>query len=223
MFDRFSERARRAVFFSRYEASRVGQRVIDSEHILLGLLREEDFVTGALWHMCELSPREVQAKFPSIETRISSSAELPLSEDARTILTHAVLEAETHHDAAVDPIHLVLAILRLPECNAAVLLREYGMDYEMVSEISALLMPQARLRAELEERTPVILEPSHYELLDRLAEGMKLSEARPTNRQALALAMIDAVIRSRIGEETFSSVETLKTAIVERLIAGRPG
>jgi ATP-dependent Clp protease ATP-binding subunit ClpC len=40
MFERYTEKARRAVFFARYEASQFGSPEIDTEHLLLGLLRE---------------------------------------------------------------------------------------------------------------------------------------------------------------------------------------
>ena len=42
MFEKYNEKARRALFFARYEASKLGSRVIESEHILLGVLREDD-------------------------------------------------------------------------------------------------------------------------------------------------------------------------------------
>ena len=40
MFERFTERAQRVLFFSRYEASQLGSTDIDTEHLLLGLIRE---------------------------------------------------------------------------------------------------------------------------------------------------------------------------------------
>ena len=44
MFERYTEKARRTVFFARYEASQFGSPVIDTEHLLLGLLREDKTV-----------------------------------------------------------------------------------------------------------------------------------------------------------------------------------
>ena len=41
MFERYTERARRVIFFARYEASNYGSRHIETEHLLLGLLRED--------------------------------------------------------------------------------------------------------------------------------------------------------------------------------------
>ncbi|MCL4810654.1 MAG: hypothetical protein KJ062_23080, partial [Thermoanaerobaculia bacterium] len=52
MFEKYNEKARRALFFARYEASKLGSKVIESEHILLGILRVGDDVT-----------REILARF----------------------------------------------------------------------------------------------------------------------------------------------------------------
>jgi ATP-dependent Clp protease ATP-binding subunit ClpC len=41
MFERYTEKARRIIFFGRYEASRFGSPYIETEHLLLGLLRED--------------------------------------------------------------------------------------------------------------------------------------------------------------------------------------
>jgi ATP-dependent Clp protease ATP-binding subunit ClpC len=41
MFERYTEKARRVVFFARYEAGQFGSQAIEPEHILLGLLRED--------------------------------------------------------------------------------------------------------------------------------------------------------------------------------------
>ncbi len=41
MFERYTEKARRTIFFARYEASLFGSPYIETEHLLLGLLRED--------------------------------------------------------------------------------------------------------------------------------------------------------------------------------------
>ena len=46
MFERFTERARRALFFARYEASTLGSRQIGTEHLLLGVVRERKGLTA---------------------------------------------------------------------------------------------------------------------------------------------------------------------------------
>src|SRR5258708_10045201 len=46
MFERYTEKARRVIFFARYEASQFGSPYINSEHLLLGLLREDKSLTN---------------------------------------------------------------------------------------------------------------------------------------------------------------------------------
>ena len=41
MFERYTEKARRVIFFARYEASQYGSPYIETEHLLLGLMRED--------------------------------------------------------------------------------------------------------------------------------------------------------------------------------------
>src|SRR5213075_2397558 len=46
MFERYTERARRGIFFARYEASQFGSTTIETEHLLLGLIREDKNLTN---------------------------------------------------------------------------------------------------------------------------------------------------------------------------------
>ncbi|MDQ3256655.1 MAG: hypothetical protein M3R15_22655, partial [Acidobacteriota bacterium] len=46
MFERYTEKARRVIFFARYEASQFGAPAIEPEHLLLGLMREDKTLTA---------------------------------------------------------------------------------------------------------------------------------------------------------------------------------
>jgi ATP-dependent Clp protease ATP-binding subunit ClpC len=48
MFERYTEKARRVIFFARYEASQYGSPYIETEHLLLGSLREDKVLTNRL-------------------------------------------------------------------------------------------------------------------------------------------------------------------------------
>jgi ATP-dependent Clp protease ATP-binding subunit ClpC len=137
MFEKYNEKARRALFFARYEASKLGSRVIESEHILLGILREgEETVTAVLEHF-DVKPddlrREIEGDRIFIE-RISSTAELPLSEESKRILAYASHEAESMMHSAVGSEHLLIGILRVEGCLAADTLTEAGLDLASVRE-----------------------------------------------------------------------------------------
>jgi ATP-dependent Clp protease ATP-binding subunit ClpA len=197
MFEKFNEAARRALFFSRYEAGRLAQSRIDTEHLLLGILREADPATTELWSAFSFDPHEVRGRYPSVVVKVTESAALPLSEEMTRILRYAVEEAELRDDRYVTPSHLVLAILREPQCAAAQLLAPYGVAYELVREVVRVFKEHAAV----EQHAPLVLRESHDELLARLGEPMR------TTRQSVALAIMDALAASGIGRVRFASME----------------
>jgi len=87
MFERFTEKARRAVFFARYEASQYGNSYIETEHLLLGLWREDLALRGILKDTGYDS--EIRAAIERVISRgapISTSIEMPLSADSKKAL-----------------------------------------------------------------------------------------------------------------------------------------
>jgi ATP-dependent Clp protease ATP-binding subunit ClpC len=97
MFERYTERARRVIFFARYEASVFGSSSIDTEHLLLGLLREGGGLAGRTLQRSQVSYRDVQKE---VEARrlpgepVSTAVDIPLSPEARRALANAAEEAE---------------------------------------------------------------------------------------------------------------------------------
>ncbi len=142
MFEKYNEKARRALFFARYEASKLGSRVIETEHVLLGILREgEDSVTE-IFRRLQVKPeavrREIEGERVFVE-RISSTAELPLSEESKKVLAYASHEAESMLHSTVGSEHLLIGILRVEGCLAMRTLTQHGMDlYGVREEVLAL-------------------------------------------------------------------------------------
>ena len=96
MFEKFNEKARRALFFARYEASKLGSRVIESEHVLLGILREGEETVTELFRRFHARPedvrREIEGERVFVE-RISSTAELPLAVPVEHLLSRQSFSA----------------------------------------------------------------------------------------------------------------------------------
>ena len=70
MFERHTDRARRAIFFARYEASRLGSPRIEAEHLLLGLVREDKPLTAHFlrsWESLESIRRQIEQHAPARE------------------------------------------------------------------------------------------------------------------------------------------------------------
>ncbi len=96
MFERYTERARRVIFFARYEASQYGSPYIETEHLLLGLLREDRAVAKRF--LDEVNAEEgIRAEIEKDLTareRISTSVEVPLTSESKKVLTLAAEEAD---------------------------------------------------------------------------------------------------------------------------------
>jgi hypothetical protein len=136
MFERYTEKARRTIFFGRYEASQFGSPYIESEHLLLGLLRENKALANTFLHShgaVESIRKQVEAQ-AVIRHKVSTSVDLPLSNECKRILAYAAEEADKFSHKFIGTEHLFLGVLREQDCFAAKLLRERGIALEMARE-----------------------------------------------------------------------------------------
>src|SRR5881628_2170965 len=96
MLERYTERARRVIFFARYEASQFGSTTIESEHFLLGLICEDipalELVLGPSLPPQELA-REIANQL-AVKEKVSTSLDLPLSLDCKRVLAYGAEESE---------------------------------------------------------------------------------------------------------------------------------
>jgi len=137
MFEKYNEKARRALFFARYEASKLGSRVIESEHILLGVLREGEEIIKEIFSRFNVKPEQIRREVEGdrlFVDRISSSAELPLSEESKKILAYAAHEAESMLHQNVGTEHLLIGVLRVETSTAARILTSKGLNVYGVRE-----------------------------------------------------------------------------------------
>ena len=133
MFERYTEKARRVIFFARYEASHFGSPYIETEHLLLGLLREDKGI--AVQFIPKLSAESIRRQIDSatlMREQISTSVDLPLSNECKRILAYAAEEAERLNHRHIGTEHLFLGLLREERSFAARLLNEHGVRLESV-------------------------------------------------------------------------------------------
>ncbi len=153
MFERYTERARRSLFFARYEASVLGSPTIEIEHLLLGLAREEGGLTAVIFASHRLSPAILRDKLAPGRTRaakISTSIEMPFSQESKRALQLAAEEADRLLHVHIGTEHLLLGILRVQRSAAAQLMAEYGLRVDNVrEEIVGLLNERAASDATL--------------------------------------------------------------------------
>jgi ATP-dependent Clp protease ATP-binding subunit ClpC len=143
MFERYTESARRALFFARYEASMTGSLSIESEHLLLGLLRGPGGIVRRLLANAETSIEELRQEVENriaFRERVATSVEIPFSEHTRRILTCTAEEADSFGHSYIGTEHILLALLRLPESTAGAVLTDHGLRLQTAREaVSAML------------------------------------------------------------------------------------
>src|SRR5450631_3961806 len=136
VFERYTEKARRVIFFARYEASQYGSPYIEPEHLLLGLMREDKALANRFLRQqgsIESIRKEIEARI-TIRERISTSVEVPLSAECKRILNMAGEEAERLGVKHVGTEHLLLGILREEKCFGAEILMERGLRLSTLRE-----------------------------------------------------------------------------------------
>lgn len=143
MFERFTERARRVLFFARYETTQVGGASIETEHLLLGMIREGKGLTSRAFARSHLSlegvRRDVMSRIAARE-RVSTSVEIPFSAEVKRVLQSAAQEADELKHAHIGTEHLLLGILRETGSVAASILMSGGMRLDEVRQDVALAL-----------------------------------------------------------------------------------
>ncbi|HVN07460.1 MAG TPA: ATP-dependent Clp protease ATP-binding subunit [Patescibacteria group bacterium] len=136
MFERYTEKARRVIFFARYEASQFGSPYIESEHLLLGLLREDKALANRFLrsHAAVESIRKQIEGHTTIREKVSTSVDLPLSHECKRVLAYGAEEAERLNHKHIGTEHLLLGLLREEKCFAAEILHERGLRLSTIRE-----------------------------------------------------------------------------------------
>jgi uncharacterized protein (TIGR02246 family) len=158
VFERYTEKARRSIFFARYEATQYGSCDIEAEHLLLGILRE-DSTLSSLTHRqgagIDDIRRKIEERIPKMgRNKISTGVELPLSTECRRILKNTAQVADRLGDRHIGTEHLFLALLAEVGSWAATILRNSGIKAGEVRQQLAggkQLVSDRKIQAALEE------------------------------------------------------------------------
>ncbi len=164
MFERYTEMARRVIFFARYEASLAGADSIGPEHLLLGIAREDKPLLGQLLPngkgSIEMLRSRLERHVPQDE-RVNVAVELPLAPESKRVLHLAHEESDRLSDRHIGTEHLLLGLMREERCKASQLLNEFGLQLDGVRVSLAHNGRKRRVAAKqmLDERgrVPVVL------------------------------------------------------------------
>lgn len=88
MFERYTEVLRRLIFFARYEASQLGSPYIETEHLLLGVMREDKAFRSRLTVSAESLRKQIES-LTGIREPTSTSVDLPLSARSKRALNRS--------------------------------------------------------------------------------------------------------------------------------------
>ncbi len=160
MFEKYTEKAKKVLFLARYEASQMGSKVIGSEHLLLGLIKEGDELVRDLFTRSnvnlDLLRAELEARGPSGEKQ-ATPIEIPFSEETKKILACAEEEAERLLHPYVSDEHILLGLLRVEDSAAGRMLSEKGMRLYALREDTVAVWKQRALPKRVKE-TPFLNE-----------------------------------------------------------------
>jgi hypothetical protein len=199
MFERYTEKARRAVFFSRYEASQDGSPYIEMEHLLAGLMREsksllDPYLTRDRLQEFVAALHKLRAGHRRPE--INASVDLPLANTCKRALAYAAEESELLSQKHIGTEHLLLGMLR-EESSFPSLLTEFGITLETVRNHLKLASSEAPPRFGSNRIPPVYTAEARH--ARSFAEGCLEIVDTGGNRLAIVGLTATAVI-PRIGE-----------------------
>ncbi len=208
MFERFTEKARRVIFFARYEASQFGTSYIEAEHLLLGLVREDKALANRFLgsHAAiESIRKQIEAHTPPGE-KIPTSVDMPLSHESKRVLAYASEESERLGHSYIGTDHLLLGLLRDEKSYAAELLRERGLTAGDVRE-------ELAQSAAGDQQDRSLLEFAR-DLTQAASEG-KLNP--PSDWDPIVNRLIDILWRRSKNSPVLIGNDLAAAAVVERL------
>ena len=216
MFERYTERARRVLFFARYEASQLGSISIETEHLLLGLIREGKGLTSRIFARSNLSLEHIRKQIvgrTAFREKVSTSVEIPFSGESKRLLQFAAEEADRLLHNYIGTEHLLLGILREERSAAASILMEKGMRLNSVREHIVALLNEKTTVTRVKEM-PLLAEFSR----DLTDSAMK-TELDPLVGRELELERLQQVLcrRTKNNAVLIGEPGVGKTAIVEGL------
>jgi ornithine carbamoyltransferase len=160
MWQRFTERARRVVFFAQEEAGRFGDNYVSTEHFLLGLLREPDSTACAIMDKIGVNKgkikSEVERQIPKGQGLLGQ--DMMLTPRAKRVIDLAYDEARGFDHGYIGSEHLLLGLIREEEGMAGRILIKYGADIEKAREQVRLLGKGDKRAGKTGGQEPTVME-----------------------------------------------------------------
>jgi ATP-dependent Clp protease ATP-binding subunit ClpC len=150
MFERFTERARQVVVLAQEEARTLKHNYIGTEHILLGLLREEEGLAARVLESLDITVERVRGQVVRIvgSGEEVTSGQIPFTPRAKKVLELALREALSLGHNYIGTEHILLGLVRENEGVAARILLDFDADSEKIrNEVIRMLSGPSRSRS----------------------------------------------------------------------------
>jgi ATP-dependent Clp protease ATP-binding subunit ClpC len=162
VFERFTEPARQVVVFAQDEARRLNHNYIGTEHLLLGLLRQEDTLAARALAFLDVTLEESRAQVARIigQGEEVGTGQIPFTPRAKKVLELSLREANSLGHNYIGTEHVLLGLVRENEGVASRILLDFGADAETVrNQVVGMLSGTGRravpgVRQQLRPRVP---------------------------------------------------------------------
>src|SRR5579864_7477163 len=153
MWQRFTERARKVVFFAQEEAGRLGENYVSTEHLLLGLVRENDSVAARILDRLGVSLGRIRSEIERQVTRGDGrlGQDMQLTPRAKRVIDLSYDEARQLNNNYIGTEHLLLGLVREAEGLAGRVLLSLGVELEGLRREVILLQGAERAAKEAAE------------------------------------------------------------------------
>jgi hypothetical protein len=202
MFEKYTEKARKVVFFARYEASQFGASEIKSEHLLMGLIREDKELINKVFKGSEnlidldFVHKEVETRTHKLRGIEPYTYDLELSLEVKRILACASEEYEKLQSKYLSTEHLLLGILGIEEtCVASEILRGQGLSFDSVRDRIKFNINSISSSTKEELDKDDIIENEH-----NISSKLKLVEILKDLKQEIAVLLIILLIMGLMKE-----------------------
>jgi ATP-dependent Clp protease ATP-binding subunit ClpC len=146
MFERFTERSRQVVVLAQDEARALKHDFIGTEHILLGLLREEEGIAARVLESLDITLEEVRAQVAGIvgQGEEATTGQIPFTPRAKKVLELSLREALGLGHNYIGTEHILLGLVQENDGMAVRVLRELGADVTSIRDEILRLLSGAR-------------------------------------------------------------------------------
>lgn len=146
MFEKFTENGRKAFAIANREAQRFHHEGVETEHVLLGLIKEGESVTLKIFKALDVDLKMLKLQCQKVGQAAREEGDverLPQSPQIQHVVKYAVEEARQLKHCVVGSEHILLGLIRETDGAASTLLAKQGVSAENVRDTIIKLRPHA--------------------------------------------------------------------------------